>query len=217
VTAIELLRERSYSKRDYLAKLEYVNEPPFCKVVDIGKGCLLMSGHYGNWELLGTYVSNRGFPVDLLVKRQSNREVDDYLNSIRRSQGVGIIYTDSGSRALLQSIRNGRFVAILADQYGGADSVKVTFFGADVMVPTGPAVLLQKYGIPMIFGTAWRAKTGKHYLKTGLYTDFAGMSRTEIVQMYTKLLEEAVREHPEMWLWTHRRFKNITDYSGTVS
>lgn len=217
VTAIEVLRERSYAKRDYLAKVEYLNEPPFREVVDIGKGCLLMSGHFGNWELLGTYVRNRGFPVDLLVKRQSNHEVDEYLNNIRRSQGVGIIYTDSGARALLQSMRDGRFIAILADQYGGADSVKVSFFGADVMVPTGPAVLLQKYGIPMVFGTGRRAKTGKHYLKTELHMDFTDMSRTEIVQMYTTLLEEAVREHPEMWLWTHRRFKNITDYSGVVS
>ncbi len=217
VTAVEILRERSYSKDDYLSKLECTNEPPFRAVADSGKGCLLMSGHFGNWELIGTYVGKLDFPVDLLVKRQSNREVDNYLNDIRRSQGVGIIYTDSGARELLQSIRNGRFVAILADQYGGADSVEVSFFGVNVMVPTGPAVLLQKYDIPLIFGTAKRSRTGKHYLKTELHTDFAGMSRTEIVQFYTSLLEKAVRNHPEMWLWTHRRFKNVTDYSGTVS
>jgi len=214
VTAIEVLREKSYSHSDYMSKLQSLNPESFERAAEIGRGCILMSGHFGNWELIGTYVSHLGLPVDLLVKRQSNLAVDEYLNGIRRSQGVGIIYTDSGARDLLNAIRGKRFVAILADQYGGADSEKTRFFGNDVLVPTGPAVLLQKYNIPLIFGISRRAKTGKHFLTTELHTDPGPMSRSELVQMYTSLLEDAIREHPEMWLWTHRRFKNITDYAS---
>jgi lauroyl/myristoyl acyltransferase len=59
-----------------------------------------------------------------------------------------------------------------------------------------------------------RAKNGRHCLRIVSRDDWDGYDRKAIVQAYTDMLEAAVRSSPEMWLWTHRKFKNLTDYGG---
>lgn len=216
ITIVELLRQKSYRRSDIRSKVTMEKREHLEEAACLKRGAILMSGHFGNWELLGAYVRNLGYPVHLLVKRQGNREVDTLLNSLRMAQRVGVIYTDTGSRALLKAVRNGGFVAILADQYGGAESETVRFFGNEVLVPTGPAALILKYNLPLLFGALRRAKNGRHFVKIELLTDWEGYDRRAVVQRYTDLLEKAVRLSPEMWLWTHRKFKNLTNYRGTV-
>ena len=214
ITAAEILRLGAYRGSDFRSKITCHRIALFSKVHRMRRGAVLMSGHIGNWELLGGYVARLGYPVDLLVRRQSNREVDTLMNSLRRRQRVGIIYTDTGARTLVEAIRKGRFVAILADQYGGAKSEKVWFFGNSVPVPTGPAALMHKYDLPLVFGALRRMKNGRHLLEMESITDWSNHDRHAIAQKYTELLEAAVRRSPEMWLWTHRKFKNLTDYGS---
>jgi KDO2-lipid IV(A) lauroyltransferase len=216
VTAVEMLRQKSYRRADVISKITPVNGELIDAAIRSGKGAVLMSGHFGNWELLGAYVRCIGFPVDVLVRRQSNRKVDAFVNSLRRAQSVGVIYTDTGSRALVEAVRKSRFVAILADQYGGAESEPVRFFGNEVLVPTGPAALILKYRLPLAFGALRRAKNGHHHLTIRLLAEWEGFDRRTVVQKYTDLLEDAIRLSPEMWLWTHRKFKNLSTYGGTV-
>ncbi len=212
VTAVELLRQKSYSEADIRSKVVFDKHEHLRSAAALGRGVLLLSAHIGNWELSGSYMSRIGYPVDLLVKRQNNQRVDKLINSFRDSQGVGVIYTDTGLKSLITAFRNKRFVAILADQYGRAESEPAILFGRETMVPAGPAVLIEKYDLPMVFGFLRRAKNGRHYLHTRLVTDWDGMSRNRIVQIYADLTERAIRIAPEMWLWTHRKFKNLTDY-----
>ena len=216
VTAIEILRQKSYRDSDFEKKIVCEDKKYLEEAYRLKRGAVLMSGHFGNWELMGTYIRHLGYPVDLLVKRQSNRRLDEFINSFRTAQGVGIIYTDIGMRALVEAVRKGRFVAILADQYGGAESEPAKLFGKDILVPTGPAALIQKYNSTLIFGASRRAKNGRHKLTIEMINKWDGYSRSQIVQKYTELLENAIRISPEMWLWTHRKFKNLTDYCGTV-
>lgn len=214
ITLVEVLRQGKYGGSDFHSKVLCENPEALEQAISLGKGAVLMSGHFGNWELLAAFVRNLGYTVDLLVKRQSNRKVDEFLNHLRRSQALGIIHTDTGSRALVNAVRQAGFVAILADQYGGAEAATARFFGNEVLVPTGPAVLMRKYGLPLVFGVLHRSKNGRHHLRIDVYDDLQDLEREAIVQKYTSLLENAVRSSPEMWLWTHRRFKNLTDYRG---
>ena len=212
ITAVELLRQKSYLEADIRSKVVFSKHDQLRSAAAYERGVLLLTAHIGNWELSGPYLSRLGYPVDALVKRQNNQKVDRLINSFRDTQGVGIIYTDTGLKSLITAFRNKRFVGILADQYGRAESEPAMLFGCETMVPSGPAVLIETYDLPMVFGFLRRAKNGRHYLYTRLVTDWDGMSRSQIVQLYTNLTERAIRVAPEMWLWTHRKFKNLTDY-----
>ncbi|MBU1320631.1 MAG: lysophospholipid acyltransferase family protein [candidate division Zixibacteria bacterium] len=214
VTILEILRQNSYRRNDFDRKISFDDLEQFNIAARTGKAVLLLSGHFGNWELLGAYARRLGYPVDLLVKRQSDERADDLMNSLRQKQGVGVIYTDTGMRALVDAVRKRRFVAILADQYGGAESETVSFFGLDTLVPSGPAVLIERYSLPFMFGTMRRAKNGLHYLSAQTITNWQGRGRLEILQAYSSMLEDAIRRSPEMWLWTHRKFKNLSNYKG---
>jgi KDO2-lipid IV(A) lauroyltransferase len=212
VTAVEALRE--YSKAELKRKIS----PDMSSVLEsarqLGNGGLLMSAHFGNWELLASYVSGLGYPVGVLVKRQSNPLVDRFICSLRRHHGVKVIYTDTGMRELIESVRKNSFIAVLADQYGGADAESVRFFGVETLVPSGPAALVLKYKLPLMIGFMCRAKDGSNRIDFSVKTDWEGCDRHDVAQHYTTKLEEAVRKSPEMWLWTHRKFKNVSSYGG---
>jgi KDO2-lipid IV(A) lauroyltransferase len=214
VTAIELMRQRSYKTEDVLNKVQFEQHDELYAISRLNRGAVLMSAHIGNWELCGAYICRLGYPVDLLVKRQSNERVDRLINSLRTAQGMGVIYTDTGLRSLVRAFDANRFVAILADQYGGANAEQVELFGKPAMVHSGPAVLIHKYNLPLVFGLLRRAKDGRHHLTGKMVTDWESKTSTDIVQLYTDLVEQAILDAPEMWLWTHRRFKNLTDYGN---
>jgi len=100
----------------------------------------------------------------------------------------------------------------VADQRGPKEGVKVDFFGKKVAVYTGPAALALKTGAPILCGIPIRANDSKYRITlveipTNNIPDSEEEKILEISQRYTSYLEEVIREHPEQWLWMHKRWK----------
>lgn len=178
-----------------------------------GKGAILMSGHIGNWELLVGYLRARGYPIDVVVKPMRNPLSDALYNARRRDLQLGIIYTQTATRGIVQALRDKRLVAILADQHAGEDGVEVMFFGRKVSTPRGPAVLALKYGCPIITGCMIRTSAGRFRMEIdGPLTYRATGNQYEdvraITQEFTLRLENHIRKYPDQWLWTHKRWRD---------
>jgi KDO2-lipid IV(A) lauroyltransferase len=178
-----------------------------------GKGAILMSGHIGNWELLAGYLRARGYPIDIVVKPMRNPLADALYNARRRDLELGIIYTQTATRGIVEALRDRRLVAILADQHAGEDGVEVKFFGRKVSTPRGPAVLALKYGCPIITGCMIRTSEGHFRMEIdGPLTSRPTGNHDEdihaITQEFTSRLENHIRKYPDQWLWTHRRWRD---------
>lgn len=185
-----------------------------------GKGALLVAGHFGNWELMGAYLAQKGYPIAFLVGRQKNQWVDDLMNEHRKRMGIEIIPMGIAMRRVIRTLWNNGWVALLADQDAGKDGIFVDFFNTKVSNHQGPAVFALRTGAPIIFGSAIRLPSGLHRFEFELIrTDqFKGTASSEnvlaLTQAYTSLLEKAIRKYPDHWFWMHRRWKTRPSEEG---
>ncbi len=178
-----------------------------------GKGAIVVSGHFGNWEWMGGCIARMGYPVTYVVADQTNPLVDRWLDRMRRSVGVETVRRDKAVRGVLSALRRNRAVAILCDQDAGEAGVFVPFFGRPASIPRGPALFHLRTGVPIIFSTAPVGRDGRYRvtLEEMHFTDLTGErdhDEEKIMQQITRRLETEVRRHPEQWLWLHRRWKS---------
>lgn len=212
-TTFEILRITTTTTKSLPA---LVDSPPLAILDNAcaqGKGVLLLSGHVGNWELFAGWIRAMGYPLDVVVKPMRNPLSDDFYNQRRRELDLGIIHTQVATRGILQAVRQKRLVAILADQYAGEDGVEVMFFGRKVSTPRGPAVLALKFGCPILSGAMIRTRDGRFKVAVDepLVYEQTGNDEADVLaitQAYTSRIENHIRNYPDQWLWTHRRWRD---------
>jgi len=178
----------------------------------LGRGVVLVTGHFGAYELLGAVVARQGHPLRFLVRSQSNPLVDVDLQGRRAALGVEVTPHGISVRAILRQLHAGGCVAILADQDAGRDGVFVDFFGAPASTPPGPAEFALRAGAPLVMGCLVRGEDGSHAGRflPPIEIERSGDHATDVRALtaaHVRVLEGWIREHPEQWLWTHRRWK----------
>lgn len=177
-----------------------------------GRGTIVVTGHLGNWEVAGAYLSSLGVPVAAIVKRQSNARFDAWLQESRRRAGVEPVYMEDAMRAVPRLLRSGTTVAIVADQAAGAGGETVTFFGRPASTFRGPARLALATGAPLLFGSLIRAGTEYRLAidacaEAERPPDGDAARARHLTESWVRRLEARVRETPEQYLWFHRRWK----------
>ncbi len=182
------------------------------EVIAQGKGALLMSGHFGNFELLLPRAARQGFKVHGIVKPQSNKLIDKFHNDIRKREGVGIIHTGGSFQKIQNKMKAQEFVGLLGDQDAGRKGQFVNFLGRPASVTRGPATLAVKVGCPLFMAFLYRQPDYSHVIKISkkIEVDPSWNEETAIrklTEIHTAKLEEAVREAPAMYYWVHRRWK----------
>lgn len=182
------------------------------RVSSAGKGGLLISPHFGNWEMFGSWLPANGFPVTFLTGKQSNPYVDAQLNSFRRSMGVGIIPVGKSITGVIRCLKRGGIVATIPDQHSAIGYVPVSFFGRTVAAHRGPAALAYRTGAAILPGFLVRQGPACHrgWIEAPLYPDQSRPESEEIsrlTQGFMTLFEKAIRRYPDQWMWTHRRWK----------
>ncbi len=179
---------------------------------EAGQGALLMTGHFGHWELLGAAVSAYGYPTKYLVRTQSNPWADRLQNKIRERAGLGVIRTDVSVRQLVRQVRDGGYVGVLPDANAGDDGVFVDFLGRTASTPRGLAYFAFKLKCPIIPVFLVRLDDGTHVarFRDPIHADPAWDEETavrELTRVYTDVLSDVVRAHPDHYFWIHRRWK----------
>jgi Kdo2-lipid IVA lauroyltransferase/acyltransferase len=177
-----------------------------------GKGVVLAAGHFGNWELLGSYLAARGVPIDAIVRAMANPAFDRYLNATREEIGMTVIYDRDAVRRTPRSLREGRVVAFVADQgVLGLASTFVPFFGRPAKTPRGAAVFALRFNAPVVFAVAVRKPSGLYHISVEPVeieqTGDRDADVDKIVAKYTGILESWVRRYPEQYFWHHRRWR----------
>lgn len=177
-----------------------------------GRGALMVSAHFGNWELLGAYIATEVQPVRFLVKTQSNERVDRLQNELRARAGVGVIRSGPSVKEMVRTLREGGVIGLLGDQDGGPGGLFLPFLGRTASVFRGTAQLAWRLKCPVITGFLVRQPDGRHRLivQEPLVIDPDWDEETavaEITAEHTRRVEAIVREHPDHYFWVHRRWK----------
>jgi KDO2-lipid IV(A) lauroyltransferase len=177
-----------------------------------GKGAVLVTAHYGNWELFGAAVGKRVGGVAYVFPPQSNPGSGARINETRSRLGVELIDMEQGMRRALKRILQGGHVGMLMDQDARKVGVHVPFFGRPASTLTGPARLAIRARAPIYFGLLDRVGHATFRGKTLAWLEPipGAEEEAELVRLTLAMnlaLEAAVRERPDHWYWIHRRWK----------
>ncbi|HEY9854939.1 MAG TPA: lysophospholipid acyltransferase family protein [Stenomitos sp.] len=170
-----------------------------------GKGVIVVSAHFGNYELLGAALATRA-PVTVLVQPPSKGAFEQLFIEYRDLVGVST-HSNTGPASLRPAIRalqRNEIVALLSDQHGEAQEAIVQLFGHPVSVPMGAFYLAKKTGAALIPGFMVRTDQG-HRLEFD--PELAVTGTAADAQAYCTVLERQIRAHPDHWLWVHNRWE----------
>ncbi|MBN1885902.1 MAG: lysophospholipid acyltransferase family protein [Candidatus Krumholzibacteriota bacterium] len=183
-------------------------------------GAIVVTGHFGSWELLGAAAAAAGMPVEFLVGEQQNRMVDGLMNDLRRSAGIGIIPRGVAARGIFAALKRGHLVALLSDQEARRGAgVIVDFFGIPSSTYPGAAQFAYRAGKPILFCYIVRRPDETHeaVFLPPIEVDPSAERETEVLRLtaaHAAALEAAIRKHPDHWLWAHKRWKTSPPAGG---
>ena len=190
--------------------LEYLEEA-YAK----GKGALMCTGHFGNWELLGADVALHGYPILSIARKQNNGAMDRFINEYREIVGQKVAYNHGkeGVLAMGRYLKEKHLLGILFDQDSSDTGIKQELFGKVTITPSGPGVFSRTFGCPIL-------PIFMHYDENGncrakiyppIYAEKTKDKDKDISQATAKLmmiLEQEIRSNPSMWFWVHDRWKD---------
>ena len=174
---------------------------------------LLLTAHLGNWELLAAAHRLTNFPLSIVVRPLDAPWLDALAERLRRRTGVELIDKRGALRPVLHALRRGRMIGILMDQNAARhEGVFVDFFGRPASTSRSIALLAVRTRTPVVPVFARRDPDGYHtvVVHPALEPAASNGSETAVVELTarcTAVIERAIRETPEQWLWSHDRWR----------
>lgn len=219
-TTIEFSRFEKLGREGVRAIVDPQGREIMTEALSHGKGAIIVTAHFGNWELLGAWPAAEGIPMDFLVGRQHNAKVDALLNGYREAMGVGIIPLATSARSVFKALKQGRLTGMVADQHAASGGIVLNFFGRPASTPQGPALFSIRTGAPILPFLLRRERYDRHVVipSPAIWPPNSGNEEADIrhiTSAYTKVFEDGIRKYPDQWLWTHRRWKVPESATGT--
>lgn len=195
-----------------------VSDENLKQITDIlkeGKGCIIATGHFGNWEYAGLALAAYGFPVNAVAKPLKNLSFDKFLNKCRQKTGTKIINQKNAYRESLRALKANEIVVMLLDydtapEKGG---VFIPFFGKMTATIPSAAMLHLKTNAPII---VTRLKRNEDLIHSHVEIDqvIQGSEKSEknekIIDISTRInesYERFIKSNPPEWLWLQRRWR----------
>jgi KDO2-lipid IV(A) lauroyltransferase len=213
ITLIELLTIDKYDYKRAEPKVAFSNIELISSVQSRGNGVILLSGHYGNWELLaysaGVLLEKT---INIIIKYQMNPFTDRYLRNLRQRGGNRLIDMHKAGSSIIKVLKGNGIIAMLADQRAGKnEGIILDFLGRQARVYSSPAKLALRLQAPIIVGYPVRDEKNNYQieLKEIIHSDLENNEEGihVLTKRYLETLEEAIDRNPELWAWQHNRWK----------
>jgi KDO2-lipid IV(A) lauroyltransferase len=208
---VEILCFPLLTKDNIKKKVTFPGEEDFRKLFSGGKGIILATAHFGNWELLGAALSLYGYAGTFVAQKLHNSAVDRFINEYRHMTGAHITYK-TGVLEMARLAEEGFVVGLAADQHGGRNGVMVDFLGQPSSCPKGPAALARLKKIPLVLSLLQPRADGQYeiYVSKPIPIEHSQDREKDIKEATTVLMQmlgEEIKKTPAMWFWLHNRWK----------
>ncbi len=178
----------------------------------LGKGAIILTGHFGNWELLAASISATIAPLTPIVRELRSPRLNALVSSYREQAGYRTIDRDTGVRHALRCLKRNELLGIVADVDTAVSGVFVDFFGRHAYTPYSPVAIALKTGAAILPTFIIRQPNGSHHaiIEPPLVLKQTDAKEKDLVantQKFTKIIESYIRRYPTQWIWMHRRWK----------
>jgi Lauroyl/myristoyl acyltransferase len=176
-----------------------------------GGGFVVVTGHLGNFEFLGTWMAAQGVPSTGVAREPADPALADYLRRMRARGGNVLLSKGTSARELIGRLRRGEVITLGVDQNSG--DVFVPFFGVPAGTVNGPARLALRTGVPLLPAFCVREPDDRYRVVffPPILPEKAGDREAEVTRLTAQIndiLEGMVRRYPDQWLWLHDRWRS---------
>ena len=182
-------------------------------------GVIALTGHLGNWELLGNYAAIRGFPLRVIARKGTNQLIDEKIIIPMRTRfGNRIFYKENAMLNAVKALKRNETTSFLIDQkINIREGVPVQFFGQEVLAVASCATLQLRFN-PLVV-SSFMIKTGRRRYKWIIsdpieWIDDGSPQEEQIrklTQLHQSVIEKTIRAYPDQWFWMHNRFRLADD------
>ena len=218
---VEIFRLNKYKESNIDDFVEY----DFDQIKNIygGQGILLLTAHFGNWELLAKTFGLKGYKGNVLARPLDNPYIEKILYDLRTASGNKVIYNrENAVKNIIKALNEKEIVGFLPDENASKRiGVFVDFFGVKACTMPGMANIAAKTKLPVVpaFIVRIKGKDG-NYSKHRLiieppldikYTSDRKTDTMNILKLFNEKIEDIIKQYPEQWFWIHNRWKTRPD------
>ena len=207
----DILKMMHYSRARVLRLVTIEGAEHMAASLAKGKGALAFSAHFGHWELVSAALSEMG-TFRPLARVLDNPHIERDVLRFRTRMGAAVIDKLGASRPVLKALRRNEIVTIMIDQNVlRSQAVFVDFFGKAAATTPGLAFFHLTTGAPLVPFFSYPTPGGRYIFRCLPPLEFTpGPDRAadvlNITGVCTKIIEHEIRDHPELWLWIHKRW-----------
>ncbi|MDP4267239.1 MAG: lysophospholipid acyltransferase family protein, partial [Bacteroidota bacterium] len=209
---MEVLKLLTMTGEQKLKRIKYKNPEVLKELFDANKSVICVVGHYGNWEWNGPHILGKvsNYEIYSVVKRLTDKRFEKFLTYIRNKDGGNLIPITQTLRNMIKH-RNELTMTIMAsDQCPMESEVEywTKFLNQETPVFLGAEKIAKKLDYCVVFLKIKKVKRGFYEVDVIKITDTPKLTEDlEITEKHVRLLENAIIEQPELWLWSHKRWK----------
>lgn len=212
---VESVKTLTISEKELQKRYIYINQHLVQDEINTGRSIMMVAGHFANWEWLFYYANITGVLTWAAYKPMSNPIFDKLMVVNRERFGFKVIPSEKSADSLAQfnSENTQNVNCLMADQTPHEDyKYRALFLGKDVPFFIGPESYAKKYDLPIFYGSIKKVGRSKYTVKVIPITLHPHETKLGwITDEYIRLIEEDIRDVPEHYLWSHRRFKHAAN------
>lgn len=207
-TMCDFMRSAKRSPNEVIESIEASGLEHLDAALAAGKGAILITAHFGNWERMSSYLAIRGYKLSAVARDANDPEMNALVESLRQAGGIEVISRGNAARQVLTRLKKNEAVGILPDQ--NSDEIFVPFFGVPCGTVQGPAVLSTRSSAPILPTYCARVGVGKYrlWMEPPLVPEEGFEPVEGLTRAVNQSLENAIRQYPEQYLWIHNRWKS---------
>lgn len=209
---VEFVRLPQFAAAGRLLQIPFAEEQHIHDAVAAGKGYIILTGHLGNFEMLGAVITARGHKFVTLARGADAPALERLLQEVRAAVGMRMIDKDEAGRNVLAALRRNEGVAILIDVNAGHKGVFVPLFGRPASTYATVAELAKRTGCAVLPVFIHREPDGTHAVEIAGPLPWlpatAAMDEIAVnTAQYNRVYEKYIARYPEQWFWAHNRWK----------
>ena len=187
-------------------EIEVVGKKYLNNAINENSGTVLVSAHFGSWEILGYWFGINNYPLVGIAQKQKNKGANLFFEEKRQLSGTKQVYRKSSMDSLYEILNANKILGLVSDQDARGKGVFVDFFNKPASTHKGAALFHLNTNASLIFGICVQKNIGKYRVEF-IPINPKKKSTEDITQLYTTIIEQSIKKYPEQYFWFHNRWK----------
>tara|TARA_X000000368_G_scaffold174067_1_gene137242 strand:- start:514 stop:1347 length:834 start_codon:yes stop_codon:yes gene_type:complete len=187
-------------------EIEVVGKKYLNNAINENSGTVLVSAHFGSWEILGYWFGINNYPLVGIAQKQKNKGANLFFEEKRQLSGTKQVYRKSSMDSLYEILNANKILGLVSDQDARGKGVFVDFFNKPASTHKGAALFHLNTNASLIFGICVQKDIEKYRVEF-IPINPKKKSTEDITQLYTTIIEQSIKKYPEQYFWFHNRWK----------